>query len=506
MSPKQPSPIDKDFLRMLSGAWSPAPGDTGSLSAFDPVPHDDTSALGRRLLEHWIKLTNAFDKATTFREWEPYAVECLNVTNSLVQREAPLVLYTYGGIVGLYRKQLMLQGETLPELRSWLEWMGRMQWGGVRVRRRLSMDEFRAWLEFEVMGRGVHPFADSGKTAPIEPLSVEDGKRRCLQWAREEEGRWQQRNASPEQNALELYACLLRWVQHRYNPLQPRPPREEATSILRAFLRLSEKHSLQFLGFHMQDELTAYQSYHVSNTVILAVLFGQALGLSRKQRLELGWAALEHDLGKLNIPANLLQKTEPLSGEEIEEIERLPLHTVQQLVGQEFSWDRLKQALIALDVRFRPVSASDSSPSNLSLSDEPSMVMSRIISLCACFDALCSERPFRSALRPVDALALMRGPLAQQFDGILLRRFVVFVWPTIRSAAGESWYASTNQATDPRALDRDLAPPTLQELQRELHEYRTLKQITKPSPEERRRLQWLQRFLTLRLQAAVAPQ
>ncbi len=504
MNPKEPSPAERDFLRMLGGSWSaPTPG--VSLDSLELFPHDDSSTLARRWLESWVSLCERAEATNKWDDLEADVAKCLELCNSLVKQEAPLILYTYGGLVGINRKRISLSDELIARLGPWMEWMGRLRCGGLRVQRVLSMEEFRPWLESSLLSLSCHVVSEQEQSGGLEPLSQEEGQRRCLQWAREEEGQWQRRLSSPGQHAMELYACLLRWVQHRYNPLQPRPPRQQATAILRAFLRLTEQHPLQFLGFHMQDELTAYQSYHVANTVMLSLLFGQALGLSRKQRLELGWAALEHDLGKLNIPANLLQKTEPLSAEEIEEIERLPLHTVKQLVGQEFGWDRLKQALIALDVRFRPVASGDSKPSNLTLSDEPSMVMSRIISLCSCFDALCSERPFRSALKPVDALALMRGPLAQQFDGVLLRRFVVFVWPSIRTAAGESWHVSADTAEDPRALDRDLAPPTLQELQRELYEYRTLKQISEPSPEERRRMQWLQRYLTLKLQAAMEP-
>lgn len=505
------------FPPMLGGSWdSLAEGEDTDFAPNSILEQDNWRIVGRRWLGFLYKVFRTFESSEVndnllgdfYQEWLPLSAEILRL-------ETPSVLCGYGGLFFLNRKRLLFRTDDWMRVAFVQRRLTRCGWGGMRVQAKASFDEFSEFL------RGLA--ADNPRPQKLSPpgkgqaqaygtlswITREETRQRWELWSREEEARMFLRTAQGEHYATWLYARLLQWVQRRYNPLEEKPPQHQAYAIVRALIRLFESQKLFFFGFHMFDELTTYQSYHVTNSAVLALMFGQTLGFSREQRLDLGWAALEHDIGKVQIPSHLLHKGEPLTAAEIEEMEQLPFDTVKQLVGAEFSWERVKQALIAMDVRLRPVAfaetpKADSLPSLFS-QEEPAMVMSRIIRLCSCFDALCSERPFRPAMKPLDALALMRGPLAPQFDDVLLRRFVAFVWPVIRastdSARPEGDAGEHSQEQDLLAMSHHLTEPALQELQRELQEYQLLKQVSNPTLEERHRLRWLQRYLTLRLRA-----
>ncbi|HNU83542.1 MAG: HD domain-containing protein [Acidobacteria bacterium] len=65
-------------------------------------------------------------------------------------------------------------------------------------------------------------------------------------------------------------------------------------------------------------------SVHSVNVALLAIVFGQALGFDEALLAELGFAALFHDIGKLELPAELRRPGRPLSPSERALFERHP--------------------------------------------------------------------------------------------------------------------------------------------------------------------------------------
>lgn len=79
--------------------------------------------------------------------------------------------------------------------------------------------------------------------------------------------------------------------------------------------QLLSKHNLLFnlVDLRSQDE---YTFAHSVNVCILALMTGITLGYSREQLSVLGVGALLHDLGKVMVPDEILNKPDKLSGEE----------------------------------------------------------------------------------------------------------------------------------------------------------------------------------------------
>ena len=148
---------------------------------------------------------------------------------------------------------------------------------------------------------------------------------------------------------------------------------------------------------------------HLADVSSLAVRVGQQLGLAPDELEELRLAAELHDVGKLAIPDAVLQKSGPLDPTEWGFIHS---HT---LIGQ-----RILGAAPAL----RPVGAIvrsthenwDGTGYPDGLAGEAIPLAARIIGVCDAYSAITSDRPYRAARTPADAVAELRRCAGRQFD------------------------------------------------------------------------------------------
>ncbi len=80
---------------------------------------------------------------------------------------------------------------------------------------------------------------------------------------------------------------------------------------------------LALLADRRHDESSAY---HAVNVALLALLIGTRLELGREALMALGMGALLHDIGKVRVPADLLNRAGPLEPGEQAALDRHPLH------------------------------------------------------------------------------------------------------------------------------------------------------------------------------------
>jgi putative nucleotidyltransferase with HDIG domain len=121
------------------------------------------------------------------------------------------------------------------------------------------------------------------------------------------------------------------------------------------------------------------------------------------------YAALLHDIGKIGIPGEILSKPEALSQEEFEQIKK---HTV---IGARM----LERIPFFEEVHPLVRSAHErwdgrGYPDALAASEIP--LGARIICACDAFHAMTSDRPYRAAMPPVEAIAELRRHAGRQFD------------------------------------------------------------------------------------------
>lgn len=164
-----------------------------------------------------------------------------------------------------------------------------------------------------------------------------------------------------------------------------------------------------------------YTYNHSVNVCILSLAIGQRIGLGKGRLCELGMAALFHDIGKSEIPQELLNKPREFTPEEWQIIRRHPVLGVRVLM-------KLK----GLDlVNSRIIAGAYEHHRNYDLSGYPQYpyrrltLFGRIISITDCYDALTSSRVYsRTAYPPDKALRYMLDRAGKAYDPLLMKVFV----------------------------------------------------------------------------------
>ncbi|MGH3137517.1 MAG: bifunctional diguanylate cyclase/phosphohydrolase [Gaiellaceae bacterium] len=159
---------------------------------------------------------------------------------------------------------------------------------------------------------------------------------------------------------------------------------------------------------------------HLEGVGSLAVEAGRMLGLRRDELDELARAAQLHDLGKLAVPDEILHKAGPLDEREWAFIRQ---HT---LVGE-----RILRASPALRSVASLVRSShehwDGSGYPDGLAGEDIPLASRIVCACDAYAAMTSNRPYRDAVSPTDALNELMRLAGAQFDPNVVRVIVAHI-------------------------------------------------------------------------------
>jgi len=183
---------------------------------------------------------------------------------------------------------------------------------------------------------------------------------------------------------------------------------------------LTNEHSI--LGMTVLRDYDEYTFTHSVNVCILSVILGQKLGLTKPQLYELGLGALFHDLGKMRLPPELVQKGSGLTDEELALMRQHPTEGLLAL----FSLHGFG------DVPYRPALIAYEHHMKVDLSGYPPnrrprrpTLFSRIVAVADGFDAATSKRSYQAFPWTPDAvLREMRDNRARGYDPLLVKAFI----------------------------------------------------------------------------------
>ncbi|GBC63395.1 hypothetical protein DENIS_4389 [Desulfonema ishimotonii] len=165
-----------------------------------------------------------------------------------------------------------------------------------------------------------------------------------------------------------------------------------------------------------------YTFCHSVNVAILSMCLGRQLGLSRRSLERLGMCGLLHDLGKVEVPKEILTKPGRLTPEEFEIMKRHSLSSVRLIVRIQASRDRKARLLLP---PFEHHLKYDLSGYPRTHRKKPLTLFGRILTIADVYDAITSPRVYRrSVLSPDRALGLMLEGAGRDFDPILLKVFI----------------------------------------------------------------------------------
>jgi putative nucleotidyltransferase with HDIG domain len=170
--------------------------------------------------------------------------------------------------------------------------------------------------------------------------------------------------------------------------------------------------------------LTAIKKYdnytftHMVNVSVLAMSQARALNLQGTLLREFGFAALMHDIGKVNTPLEVLNKPDKLTKEEFDIMKR---HVVD---GAHILRKTPEMPALAPIVAFEHHLKQDLSGYPENIGARKLNLCTMIVSIADVFDALRSNRPYREGMASDRIKAIMGERDNPAFNQTLLKRFV----------------------------------------------------------------------------------
>lgn len=173
-------------------------------------------------------------------------------------------------------------------------------------------------------------------------------------------------------------------------------------------------------------DIRSYDDYtysHSLNVAVIASVLGGVLNLGRKELNELVTGALVHDVGKVFIDKHIINKVSRLTNDELDEVRRHSRLGYDYILTNNNIAEASKIAVLTHHERFDGYGY----PAGLKGTDIP--LFGRIICVADVYDALVSDRPYRRAMLPSDAMEYIMSGYGTMFDPDIVDAFTKRIAP-----------------------------------------------------------------------------
>jgi HD-GYP domain-containing protein (c-di-GMP phosphodiesterase class II) len=176
------------------------------------------------------------------------------------------------------------------------------------------------------------------------------------------------------------------------------------------------------MGISTIRDYDDYTFTHSINVAILSMCLGRRIGISKTSLHRLGICGLFHDLGKLDIPVEIIRLPRKLNRNEFEVIKKHTIYSVAQIIKLQAPRELKSKILLP---PFEHHMNYDLSGYPQPPKKKPVSLFGRILTITDVFDAVTSQRNYRStALTQDQALGYMLEHSGTHFDPILLKAFI----------------------------------------------------------------------------------
>jgi putative nucleotidyltransferase with HDIG domain len=228
-------------------------------------------------------------------------------------------------------------------------------------------------------------------------------------------------------------------------------PLAEAEAVVRslaAAMHGDQAVVLPLLEMRRYDE---YTTTHSLNVCVLAMGLAEWVGLGARDVRAFGVAGLLHDIGKVKIPSEVLNKPGRLTPEERDIMNRHPVEGAKIIMASEENLD-----LAAVVAYEHHIMLNGGGYPRLDYPRECHQA-SKLVHVCDVYDALRTNRPYRAAWPPAKVLAYVEERAGTEFEPDVAQRFTKMMaeWEPKQAALDDQAQA---QASTPAA--GEAGPPS----------------------------------------------
>ena len=301
----------------------------------------------------------------------------------------------------------------IRELKSW-DWAERLSGAGIQrleFAEDVSREDFEAFLE-EVLAR---VSAHSASTAEVRQM-----RRSGIRF-----GAVGVRGETPEVElptavtsySLGVEADTIRWLHERVQE-ERRLHLAEAEAVVRSLsvaMHADQQMMIPLLRLRRYDE---YTTTHSMNVAVLAMAFAEFLGLGTRDVRAFGVAGLLHDIGKINVPADILTKPGKLTEVERSLMNRHPADGARIILETEEDLE------LAAVVAYEHHIMIDGRGYPAMRFARDCHYASKLVHICDVYDALRTNRSYRPAWATSKVLDYVSERAGVEFDTDMGNAFV----------------------------------------------------------------------------------
>jgi putative nucleotidyltransferase with HDIG domain len=197
-----------------------------------------------------------------------------------------------------------------------------------------------------------------------------------------------------------------------------KPDPETARKIIDSLANIVNQDRTSLMALTALKKYDNYTFTHMVNVAALSMAQARALNLEGPLLREFGFAALMHDIGKVNTPLEVLNKPGKL---DVDEFKVMKQHVID---GAHILRRTPEMPALAPIVAFEHHLKQDLSGYPENIGHRKLNLCTMIVSIADVFDALRSNRPYREGLATARIRSIMGEQGNPAFNQVLLRRFV----------------------------------------------------------------------------------
>jgi putative nucleotidyltransferase with HDIG domain len=308
-------------------------------------------------------------------------------------------------------EETIYQDTSLRELGDW-EWGTRLAHAGVQrieLDRNVTREQYEDFLE-EMMARITLAFIDTSESRPARPTGIKIGALGIKGDTKE----LQETLDAPAPVATISYSLgeEAASIQSMHREVQERGklPLAEAEAVVRSLSMAMHGDQEMILPLLELKEFDQYTTTHSLNVSVLVMALAESLGLAQQDIRTFGIAGLLHDLGKVHIPQDILNKPGKLSDEERNVMQQHPVMGAKMIIE---SGRRLDLAAAVAHEHHIMINGHGYPATHYRRDCHKA---SKLVHVCDVYDALRTRRPYRDAWEGERVLTYIEERSGTEFE------------------------------------------------------------------------------------------
>jgi len=369
----------------------------------------------RSAVDFLTSLAQAVSTMTLYDEGHPSRERAVDLAWGHLQRlqeEVPTPHFTF------LDDEILLGAQPLRALRRW-DWGRRLSRVGVQrleFSGPVSRSDLELFLE-DTLERFVGPGPGSAETRTSRPTAIRYGTVGIQDESGEVLDEVEEMATATLGYDLQDEVRTVEWIHDELREGRPLHLLEAETLVrsLTVAMHGDQEFLIPLLKIKEYDQ---YTTTHAMNVSVLAMALAEYIGLGPEEVRTFGVSGLLHDLGKVTVPAEILNKPGKLT---LEEREVMNGHTVE---GARLILSSEEHLDLAAVVAYEHHMKIDGTGYPSFRFHRRCHQASDLVHVCDVYDALRTHRPYRDAWSQERVLDYMIAGIGTEFDPDLARAFV----------------------------------------------------------------------------------